>query len=392
MLRFITGNQNHVVDVNSRMSLIAAIYLGLIGVAVFIVQPGFVQGLVEHYGFGEQEAGYVAAAEMWGIAITTLIMTFFSSRINWRNVLTYATLIMVAGNLLSTLAETVVSFGILRAITGIGSGALISLTFTIVGLTSNPDRNFGYMIMWVLVYGAIGFMLMPTAYSLFGMDGVLVFFALFSLSALPFIRFLPTSGEEHMVSDDNSIDLPKKYKVLAVGTMFVYFVAQGVVWAYLFLIGTSGGGTEQQVANGLTLSQFFGIAGAFLAAMLSSRFGRISPLSIGITGSVISLMFLFGKMGPLIYGFAVCLFNFAWNMTHPFLLAAMASFDRSGRLVINAVAAQMMGLAIGPALAASVIAKDEYSNVVWLGMGLFVVSLLTIIPPLLRQKNAMQTS
>ncbi len=54
-------------------------------------------------------------------------------------------------------------------------------------------------------------------------------------------------------------------KSLALFAMLAYFMAQGVVWAYLFLIGVSGGLTDQAgSANGLMLSQFAGIAGALL--------------------------------------------------------------------------------------------------------------------------------
>lgn len=388
MFRAIAGDLNLAVDVNAKKTLFAAIYLGIIGPAVFIVQPGFVQGLVEYYGFSEQQAGYVASAEMWGIAITTLVLTVMASRVNWRHLLTCAVLLAAAGNFLSMATTDAVSFAVLRCIAGIGSGVLISLSFTTIGLSANPDRNFGFLIMWVLIYGAIGFLLMPLAYSHVGMGGVLLFLGLFNLSALPFIRHLPISEQGHAQVDEHAINLPPVLKSMAVATMFVYFIAQGVVWAYLFLIGTSGGGTEQEVSNGLTLSQFLGIAGAFTAAMLGSRLGRISPLTAGVAGSIISLTLLFGQMGALIYAFAVCVFNFAWNLTHPFLLAALASFDRSGRIVVHGVAAQMLGLAIGPALAASVIAKDEYSNVIWLGMLLFAGALLLIIPPLLYQRKA----
>ena len=56
-------SRNPAVDVNSSVSLLSTIYLAVIGASVFIVQPGFVQGLVEFYGFDEQQAGYIASAE-----------------------------------------------------------------------------------------------------------------------------------------------------------------------------------------------------------------------------------------------------------------------------------------------------------------------------------------
>ena len=253
MLNAITGDDNAAIVADKRISLIAAIYLGIVGPAIFIVQPGFVQGLVEYYGFSAKEAGYVASAEMWGIALTTLALTFVANRVNWRNILTLAILLAAAGNFLSVLTQDVVIFATLRALAGVGSGVLISLTFTSIGLTSNPDRNFGFLIMWILAYGAAGFLLMPVAYTTIGMTGVLFFFGLLNLSALAFVRYLPASGEEHARVNDNTVVLPKLFKALAVSTMFIYFVGQGVVWADLFLIGSNGGSTEQEVSNGLIL-------------------------------------------------------------------------------------------------------------------------------------------
>ena len=74
-----------------------------------------------------------------------------------------------------------------------------------------------------------------------------------------------------------------------------------------------------------------------------------------------------------------------WNLTHPFLLGAMASFDRHGRVVVYAVAMQMVGLAIGPYLAASVISEGVYINVNLTGALLFVAAWLLILPPVIAQ-------
>ena len=172
---------------------------------------------------------------------------------------------------------------------------------------------------------------------------------------------------------------------MALCAMMFYFTAQGVVWAYLFLIGLDGGLGEQEVANGLTISQFAGIGGALLAALMAHRYGRARPLAVGILGGAACLYFLVGAFSFLVYTTAVVVYNFLWNLTHPFLLAAMASFDRTGRVVVYAVAMQMIGIAIGPGLAATVITEGEYINVNRFGAGLFVISFLLILPPVLSQ-------
>jgi predicted MFS family arabinose efflux permease len=372
---------------NARLRLIAAILVGVIGPEVFIVQPGFVQGLVQNLGFDDQSAGYAASIEVWGITATTLVMTFFSHRFNWRKVITASLLLVAVANALCIGVHSRELFVALRFVAGAGAGSLISLSFTTVGLTDNPDRNFGYLIMWVLLYGAVVLYLMPAAYAFSGMTGVLLFFAAFPLTALPFVKSLPDGGATAATVEADAVNLAAPLKALALAAMFAYFVAQGVAWAYLFLIGTAGGLTEQQVATGLTLSQVAGVAGALLPAIVGHRFGRWRPLTVGIVGGALCLLFLVGRFEYLPFTFWVCLYNFFWNMTHPFLLGSMASFDRRGRVVVLAVAAQMLGLAIGPALGATLIAPGQYSSVNYIAIAMFALSWACILPPVLIQQQ-----
>lgn len=386
MLLRIFGNADPV-DVNSRRTLFAAIYMAVIGPEVFIVQPGFVQGMVKYLGFSEVMAGDIASAEMWGIALTTVIMTFFATRFRWRHVFAGSLLIMILGNLASLLAESALWFGLWRFVAGFGAGGLVSLSFATVGLTRNPDRNFGWLIMWVLAYGAVVLLAMPTAYELVGLTGVIVFFALFPASGLLFVRWLPDSGDGHAHAAADAVDLPAPQRILALAAMFAYFLGQGVIWAYLFLIGLDGGASEQEVAYGLTASQFAGVTGAFCAALLGNRIGRRVPLGAGILLTLVPLLTLFGPTGALLFGVVVCVYNYAWNVVQPYLLAAMAAFDRTGRTVVNATACQMLGLANGPWIAARVINDEGFDNVIWLGIALFAASLVLIMVPLAKHRS-----
>ena len=373
------------VDLDSRKTLWSIFLIGVIGPEVFIVQPGFVQGLVEYLGFDDQGAGYTASAEMFGLAATTVLMTFIAHRLNWRKVVLFSVLVMFVANLASAFVSDLDAFIALRFIAGLGAGSLVSLSFAAIGLTSKPDRNFGLMITWVLVYGALVLWVMPMAYELTGITGVLLFFALFPLSALPLIQYMPASGEDQVQSSEVRTSLAPQFKIMALAAMLAYFTAQGVVWAYLFLIGTAGSLSEQAVANGLMLSQFAGIGGALLAAVLADRFGRSIPLAAGILGGAACLYFIIGEFSFLIYATTVIVYNFLWNVTHPYLMAAMASFDARGRVVVYAVAMQMVGLAVGPAIAATVISEGTYVNVNILGAVLFTLSFLLVLPPVMAQ-------
>ncbi|MEM8498502.1 MAG: MFS transporter [Pseudomonadota bacterium] len=375
------------VDVNSPRSLSAAIYLGVIGAAVFIVQPGFVQGLVGFYGFSEQQAGYIASAEIWGLALTTVLLALGGHRVRWRRVLKTSIIVFALGNVAAVFTQDFTLFSGMRFVAGMGSGGLVSLTFTIIGLTQRADHNFGYLIMGVLSYGALGLWIMPWALEIAGMHGVIIFFAMFGFSGWPFIAHMPDSGKEQRQVEADALDLSGLFRWCAIIAMFTYFFAQGVIWAYLFLIGTNGGVSAQGVANGLMLSQFLGIVGAFVPALLGNRYGRIFPLTIGIIGGSIVLYALFGEFTAMVYAVTVCIYNFFWNMTHPFLLAAMASFDQHGRVVVYAVAAQMLGLAVGPAFAATLLEGADYARIITAGIILFIVSWLLMLVPLINHRR-----
>ncbi len=392
-MNWLLGDKTACISIDSRISIISMVLLSVIGPCVFILQPGYIQGLVQYLGFDEIQAGYIASTEMFGVAASTIAMVLIASKFNWRILVVFCLGLSSIGNLLSL---SVTDFDTLRAtrfVTGLGSGGVISLGFTMMGLTQKADRNFGYAITWVLIYGAFGLLVMPTAFESIGMDGVLIFFALFCLSGIYFVRFLPTGDREEEVDSPND---PSDYTFTIKGTslaaILLYNVAIGITWAYLFLLGLEANISEQGVANVLTISQFLGIAGAFIAVILQLKIGRITPLMVGLLGGGLSVYLLVGDINYFYYSAGVYLFNLLWNLSMPYLLATLADFDSTARVVTWGVSMQMIGTATGPSVAAYILNLSNYDNVYLVATALFVVSALLLLPGLLAQRKVnMQT-
>ena len=387
-MQWLLGNSANPVDVNARSAIIAIVYIAVIAPCVFILQPGYVQGLVEYLAFSEAQAGYIASAEMFGIAFTTLLLIFIETRVDWRRLTVLCLIVATAGNLLSLSLEDFESLAAVRFFTGMGSGGLMSLTFAMMGLTDKSDRNFGFIITWVLSYGALGILVMPTALATIGMDGVLLFFALFNASGLYFVRHLPRSGVHHLdLSTPGKPRYSRPLKGLSLLAILVYNTAIGIVWAYLFLLGLEAGIAGQTVANVLTVSQFLGIAGAFVAVVLQLHLGRIIPLQVSIIGTAIGISMLVGEIALVHFVLGVCLFNFLWNLSMPYLLATLASFDRRGRVVIYGIFMQTAGFAMGPFIAATILGRSSYDHVYIVATLLFITSAIVLLPGLLAQKK-----
>ncbi|MEH6454364.1 MAG: MFS transporter [Psychromonas sp.] len=368
-----------IVDVNSTKVMIAIVVLAVIGPSMFILQPIYVEGLVEYLYFTKEQAGFIASAEMFGLASMAILVNFITQRFNWRVLSLLFVLIASLGNVFSAFVSSYEALRSLRFITGLGSGGLISITFTMMGLTKRADRNMGYIIAAVLTFGAFGLLVMPSAFHLIGVPGVLLFFALFCSSGLFFIKFLPCSNQSHQqVESTKKNVIPLKFLLLS--AVLIYNIAIGIVWVYIFLVGTESGIDEQSVANALTLSQFLGIAGAMVAIIFEMRFGRMLPLIFGVAGSAIGIAFILDGPSVYMYAIGVCVFNFLWNMTMPYLLATLAEYDVSGRVVTIGVALQMLGYAIGPAVAAQLLDIGGFDFVNSVAIGLFFLAMMLFIP------------
>jgi predicted MFS family arabinose efflux permease len=374
------------VGVDRLSVLVGAILINTAAGQTLVVLPGFVQGLIQYAGFSPQQAGFIASAETSGIALSTVLMTFVVTRVRWRPIFLISLLLVVIGNLASMGTRNFLVFCALRGFAGLGAGALIALTYGVLGMTKNSDRNFGLSIMIVMSYGAGVFFVMPALYGSLGLAGILLLFAGLGAVGLPLIRFMPDSGDAHdQARSSNVPNLQWPLKLSALLAVLCFFLANFAVWSYFYRMGIAAGVGPREASNELAISQFFGIAGAFTTAILGTRLGRLAPITFGILISVACIACLLGRIGPIAYGVIAACYVYVWNMTHPYLFGAMASLDRRGSMVVYATAMKSVGTSFAPAVAALVITGANYANVIWMGIAVFVFSLTLVMPPLLAQ-------
>ena len=182
-----TGNNAR----NEPWLAIAGIMLVIAGMQVFIIQPGFITVLVSALQLTEAWAGYIASAEMFGIAIATIATAAVGHRLNWHLAVALSAIILASADLLSIFAHTPLQFLAVRAVAGLGAGVLISIGYSLVGMARNADKFFGYAIMALLGYGAIGVFILPWSEEAVGLAGILVALAVIAVLPLLLLRKLP---------------------------------------------------------------------------------------------------------------------------------------------------------------------------------------------------------
>lgn len=358
----------------SALPILTAMLFVLIGMQMFIIQPGVVQGFVSDLGLAPARAGYVAAAEVAGIAVATIACAILGNRVSWRKMCGWALLVLTFSDLLSAGGRSYVDLLVLRLIAGVAEGVLISIGYAAVGRSANPNRAFGYLITLVLTYGALGLLVIPAALRHGGVRTIMLALAALAAVGLLVIGAFPESDETPTAAARLSRQRVPARETAMLLAVLAFFLSQGFVWAYLFLIGTQMGIGSQEVADALTVAQIAGIGGALSAVTIGSRIPQVATLAIGTACILLGLLLFSYRLNAAEYAFAAIAFNWAANLLTPFLIALVA--DLNQRLVQIAVALQMLGLAIGPALAALTVTAGRYATMLAVSAALAALTLL----------------
>ena len=378
-------------DINSAVALVSMVFLAVVGPQAVVVQPAFVEGLVSQLDFSPVQAGYVSAAENTGKAVMSIAMMFLVTRVNWRHLFYVALLILIGVNLFCTMSQSYQAYLAARALSGCANGIIIPLCYVVIGLTAKSERNFGIMMVFILLYSAGIYLVVPTLFQLAGFNGLLLLFAAFALLALPLVRNLPVAGEQEKHAGAAGSSLSWTLRGMAIAAMFFFFLAMFSLFPYLSLIGSSSGIAAQTIANAMTVAQFCGMGGAFLVVIIGDRFGRALPLAVALSLVILSISVLGYVPSVAGYTVAVCLFIGLWSFVHPLILAAQARFDRSGRQVTYATAMQMIGIASGPVIAARILeVGGGYGHVMLVAVAFVLITLACILPPVIRHATSAQ--
>lgn len=386
------NQDTNALSVDSWQTITSGIVLGTIGVLSFIVQPGLVQGFVTELGLSEAVANELAFSEMLGLALTTCLSIVMTRKLNWRRMLSVALVIAVIGNLTSLLLLKSHLLGFARFTAGLGEGVVISLSFTIIGLTKRTERNLALYLVLLLSYGALGLWLMPLAFDRIGLEGIFAIWAILTAFSLVCVRYVPQSSQDHITPRETAVTISATMRGLALLGVLLFNLAIGIAWANLFLIGMLIEPDEQKIANALLLCQFIAIGGAVIPVFLEQKLGVIVPIAVCILGSAAFMSLLLGNPDYLVFTIVVCVFNFLWNMGLPFILSSVGEMDLSGTMVTNAVAIQMTGLGFGPLLAAFVLGQQgTFREVEVLIVSLYLISIIPLFIAILAHHRVLKT-
>ena len=366
--------------------VIAVLAAQVIGGLVTQMSPLVVGGVIIGLELTEQQAGYVAFAEFIVLSITAIVIAPFLPVLSCRLLCFSAAGVAVAAQLFSILLTDLDLIVAVRCIAGVGEGLVYAASLAAVASRSaNPDKLYGYIqvtwaILSTLLFTAGGYLT-----DLFAHRGIYGMIAGITIFLVVFMKWLPTDVRAPIKSvDKEESSAPPWMGITTLAGIFIYLTASAAIYTFTAPLGERAGLSTSQVGYALTTGSAVGFTGAVLATWLNVRKGRVIPISVFSVAFSIIAVVLCINIHPAVYVVALVLSVVFFYFSVPYLFGLAAALDRQGRWAAAAGSAYLLGFAVGPAFAGTMI---EWYDYIGLGVASVIATILAWILLLLVARN-----
>ncbi len=346
--------------------------------------PLLVGAAASDFGFSASQVGFLATADLAGIAVASITAPFWMHRFTWVQIGLASIVIVVSGNIASLFISNYPVLCLVRFVTELGSGGLFSLALVTLGTLPNPDRYFSMGIGLTIGLSVGIFLWLPEIISQNGISALFILHGVVAFAILPSLYWLRderTSQETRASATRSSRSYIGLFICFAGFSFFT--LAEGGVWSYIERVGTSFGLTAEYVGDVLAVTQAVSFVAAIASTGVSTRIGRTLPIALGILAFLVGLIMLLWAQDQY-FLIAASLTQFGYIFVMPYLLLLSIEMDPSRRFYVLTTAFKMGGFAAGPAIIAFFLAGQSgatnYDIVSWVGIGFLVASFLIIVP------------
>lgn len=350
------------------------------------VSPAMLGGMVDQLGFSKQIIGWVVAVTAFGVALAGIFVSFLLPRFGSKALVRVGLSVLIVSEIAAAFVSTPAFMILLRFVAGLFGGLSYASALSSFAGLKQPVRGFSIYTIIFCLFSALILFLLPQLIANHGLRAgffTLAFFAFFSLLASSILTPYSNNAKRQKV-DQRVLRLLGKREIFF--TVLAYFALQAgavALWAFMERIGVERGHSTEFVSLVLSLTGIGGILGAILVNVLRNRLGLLKAVLFAFPVIIISILSLLFTEGPNQYLIAIFAFATMWGFTLPFYQGVQAAYDPQGKIVSLGAFMNMLGQASGPALASMLLGNHPYVYVVWISLGMFAVSLVTIVPAIL---------
>ncbi|WP_321949307.1 MFS transporter [Paraburkholderia sp. J10-1] len=362
----------------SRSSIAALLVAHCAGMIDLVALPLWIGVLIAQYRFDPQQAGGVVTLFLAGVVVASAVTAPLFARAKVRLMVPAG--FAAAGVLFGVCASVFVFPAIagLHFLAGLCVGVSLSLTHGTMGRTGNPHRLFGSAMAAMGAFGLV-FLFVAGAILKLGGPGALfyLFLAVMLVATLVTVRAFPVRSGASNATPEATGKMPRIVWFGVLGIVCMNLV-QSMVFSFLERIGVARGIAQEHIVLLLMLVGVANVITSVIAALSERRFNPRTVLFLGpvCQGGFAAIVTL-GASIPAYFGAAV-LFVSCLVMAHTFVFGIIAKLDCSGRAVAATPAMMMIGSALGPILAGTLVKVVGFSGLGFAAIAVDGVAMLVL--------------
>ena len=267
------------------LQTIRASILGSVALLPLLVLPSLVGALVDHAGFTEAEAGWVAAVGFAGSALGAIIAGLRIRHFDPRMLAITGLVLLAVFDGASIFAGQLPTwlFVTFRFVSGLGGAIAYAAVMATIATMSNPERDYGIFMVFQFGLSAIGLYWLPYLLPVIG--GVAGLFSILAVAAVLSLLLRNSVIHREAVAEETAVEIKTLLKPAALMAMFgigLYETANLGYYTYSERIGLSMGLNDYQVGEVLGVATLLGVPSAFGVVWLGDRFGQLKPLFLAL--------------------------------------------------------------------------------------------------------------
>ena len=344
--------------------IIAVLAAQIIGSLVTQLSPLVLGAVMAGLELSEQQAGYVVFAELMVLSITAIIAAPYLHLYSYRKLCIYAVVVTIFAHGASVFLESLYAVVAARCIAGLGQGLIYAVSLAAVASRStNPDKLYGiFQIAWALL-NMVLFTVGGHLSELFAHRGIFGLIGLVSILLAVLLSKLPDDVTDRSVLEQDGATVASPLMgIVTLAGIFIYLTVSAAIYTFTAPLGTRAGLSTTQIGYALTAGSIIGLSGAVMATWINIKKGRVIPITIFcVSFAVIAIVICFNT-NPIIYVTALVLTVVFFYFSVPYLFGIAAALDKQGRWAAAAGSAYLLGFAVGPAFAGTMIEWFEYQG------------------------------
>ena len=369
-----------------KIILFAAVAAGTIGVLFYNLMPLYLGTLQDSTGLSYSQIGLVASALFLGFNLVSASSYFWVRKYSFRVTAVISVSILSVFLFLNALATNFLPLIVMVVIIGGASGALSSVSNTIISDTENVTYWYGVKVAVESAAGVILLFLLPvTLVPLYGFKGTLAGMLLVTILFALLLRYLPEHSQKSEVgkTDSRNVESTEWRSVLpaclALAAIFFIDIGGAAVWAFEERIGNQYGFDMVWVGTVLGGSLVFAVIGPMISAGLGNRFGNRVPFTLAASLMIIGIFAIVSsQQSAFYYAFGACFFMLGWGSAVPFMFAQVAATDPNGRYITLTNPAMGIGSMLGPVFAGFLFSDKSLTPVQFLAILAISMSIVFI--------------